>query len=209
MLDRELASPASLLPGAPTRFYIWEARAGCHPFRLLQFLAAYRTEFPKFWLWLIFHTHTPAPVFAPGQQARTPCSEAWVTGLNGSWSQLHGAFPPKCLPFVPPALVVLAQGRARVTISVSLQYPSFAFSVEYFPNQSFLSDLLCYNACYDFCSPYGHTTLVSSQKYRGQCWTSQDSVPGAMLGPHRPQSGEWSTVRWQEDTGWGQSQPDH
>lgn len=86
------------------------------------------------------HTHKPAPVFGKFQVSKPgpPCSEAWVTGLNRSWSQLRGAFPPKCLPFVPPALVVLAQGRACVNYFCVPSVSLISFSViEHFPNQSF------------------------------------------------------------------------
>lgn len=87
MLDRELASPASLLPGAPTRFYIREARAGCCPFHFAPVPGSVQNSFQNSGNDSFF-THTPQPqslyqVSRPGPPALRPESLD-LTGLGPS-----------------------------------------------------------------------------------------------------------------------------
>lgn len=98
MLDRELASPASLLPGAPTRFYIREARAGCCPFHFAPVPGSVQNSFQNSGNDSFF-THTPQPqslyqVSRPGPPALRPESLD-LTGLGPSSTEhfLPNVFP--------------------------------------------------------------------------------------------------------------------
>ena len=202
MLDRELASPASVLPGAPTSFSSGRPEQGPVPSVLLQFLAAYRIVSKILTMPHFSHPLPPPPqslhqVSKPGPPPQRPES-----------LDLMGLSPSSTEHFLPSVFPLLLQPR---------WFRLKAEPVLLFLCPFRMPQLLFQSSSTSLTNPFYQISFVTTpvllrdpppwwvpEKQRG--WASQDSVPGATLGLHWPEtSGEWRTVKWRGDTGSGGS----